>query len=128
MVFIVSEIQLLVLRHVVSYQNLICDHYTELGGGLLPQRFQTSRRGLLVSWLAQLAARVGEAGAGLASESEGGEGGGMVEGGSKEGDGTEMGGAMEVKVQRRRSAVVLGRLAVSEAGLGREGGDGGLLL
>ena len=83
----------------------------------------------MVSWLlAQLATRVGEAGAGLASESEGGEGGGMVEGGSKEGGGTEMGGAMEVKVQRRRSAVVLGRLAVSEAGLGREGGGGGLLL
>ena len=78
----------------------------------------------MVSWLAQLATRVGEAGAGLESESEGGGGGGMVEGGSKEGDGTEM----EVKVQRRRSAVVWGRLAVSEAGLGREGGGGGLLL
>ena len=38
------------------------------------------------------------------------------------------GGGMEVRVQTKRTAAVVGRLGVSEAGLGQEGGDGGLLL
>ena len=98
---------------------------------MLPQRFQTSRQELWVSWLAQLVTRVGEPGDGLASELGGGEAGEM-EGGAMEGGEMEVnameGGAMEVREQRRRTAAVGGRLAESEAGLGQEGGDGGLLL
>ena len=48
---------------------------------------------------------------GVGSEQEGGEEGGM-----------------EVMVQRRRIVAEAGCLAVSEAGWGLEGGDGGLLL
>ena len=83
--------------------------------GLLPQRFQTSRQGLLLSWRVQLATGEGEPGDGLVRESEGEGGGGMARGG------------MEVRVQRRRTAAVGSRLGVSEADLGREGGGGGLL-
>ena len=42
--------------------------------------------------------------------------------------GSEQEGGMEVMVQRRRIVAVAGCLAVSEAGWGLEGGDGGLLL
>jgi len=84
----------------------------------------------------QLATGLGEAGDGLVDESEvGGEGG--MEGDAKEGDAVEGGGMeqgvmeegwMEVMVQRKRSVAVGGHLGVNEAGLGLEGGGGGLLL
>jgi len=79
----------------------------------------------------QLATGLGEAGDGLVDESEvGGEGG--REGDAKEGDAVEggamEGGWMEVMVQRKRIVAVGGHLGVSEAGLGLEGGGGGLLL
>ena len=93
--------------------------------GLLPQRFQTSRQGLLLSWRAQLATGEGEPGDGLVRESEG-EGGGAMGGGGVGGGGMARGG-MDVRVQRRRTAAVGSRLGVSEADLGREGGGGGLL-
>ena len=86
---------------------------------VLPQRFQTSRPGLLVSWREQLATDGGELRDGL--ESGGGEGSGR-EGGAIEG------GLMEVKVQRKRTAAVWARLEVSEADLEQEGVDGGLVL
>ena len=67
---------------------------SEIELGLLPQRFQTSRRELLPSWRVQLATGLGEAGDGLVDESEvGGEGG--MEGDAKEGDAVE-GGGMEI--------------------------------
>ena len=92
-------------------------HLIELGGGgLLPQRFQTSRQGLWVSWLVQLATKLGEPGDGLAHELRGGEGGAMEV------------VAMEVRVQTKRIAADGDHLGVSEAGLEQEGGDGGLLL
>ena len=91
------------------------------GGGLLPQRFQTSRQGLWVSWLAQLATKLGEPGDGLARELRGGEGGAMEVVAME-------GGATEVRVQTKRIAAVWGHLGVSEAGLEQEVGDGGLLL
>ena len=54
------------------------------------------------------------------------EGVGM-EGGEMGVDAIE-GGAMEVREQTKRTVAVGGHLGVSEAGLGQEGGDGGLLL
>ena len=42
--------------------------------------------------------------------------------------GSEQEGGMEVMVQRRRIVAEAGCLAMSEAGWGLEGGDGGLLL
>ena len=42
--------------------------------------------------------------------------------------GSEQEGGMEVMVQRRRIEAEAGCLAMSEAGWGLEGGDGGLLL
>ena len=83
--------------------------------GLLPQRFQTSRQGLLLSWRAQLATGEGEPGDGLVRESEG------------EGGGAMGGGGMELRVQRRRTAAVGIHLGVSEADLGQEGVGGELL-